>query len=142
MLSRDEVILKVEELKKELKTWQKVLQVLDRSGMAERTGTAMRFYQVRPIIAIKMILRQRGAQTQEALTKEMVDGGITIGKKRSVHNPRVSIEKTLKNGTLKRVGDLIGLPQWGPEMFDPNKSQARDTDGITNEQPAQPSKSS
>jgi hypothetical protein len=117
MLSRDEIILKVEVLKRELRTWEKVLQVLDRSGIAERTGTAMRFYQMRPLTSIKMLLREKGPLTQYHLLKILDEGGITTGKKRGLNNPRISIEKTLKNGTLKQVGDMIGLPEWPDEKF-------------------------
>lgn len=117
MLTRDEVILRVEELKNELKTWEKVLQVLDRSGIAERTGTAMRFYQMRPLMAIKMILHEKGAQTQPELMKELEEGGIAIGKKKGMHNTSFSITKTLRTGALKQVGDLIGLPEWSDDKF-------------------------
>lgn len=79
----------------------------------------MRFYRARPLAAIKLTLRQFGPLTQEALTQHLIAGGITIGKKRGTHNIRLSIEKTLRNGTLQKVGDLIGLPEWGPEMFNP-----------------------
>lgn len=117
MLTRDEVILKLEELKAEVKTWEKVLQVLDRSTMAKRTGPAMRFYQSRPYYAMKTVLSENGAQTQEQLMKALSEGGIAIGKKRAMHNTRISLEKTLRTGALKKVGDLIGLPEWDESMF-------------------------
>lgn len=117
MLSRDEIILKLEELKNEVKTYEKVLQVLDRSGLKERTGPAMRFYQARPSSAIKIVLREKGPQTQDQLMKELSDGGIALGRKRGLHNTRIAIEKTLKTGALKKVGDLIGLPDWSDEKF-------------------------
>lgn len=117
MLSREEVILRLEELKKELRTYEKVLQVLDRSGLEERTGKTMRFYQARPSLAVKMILRENGPKTQESLMDELKAGGIAIGKKRGMHNTRIAIERTLKTGALKKVGDLIGLPEWSDEKF-------------------------
>lgn len=92
---------------------------MERSGLAERTGIAMRFYQMRPLTAIKMVLREKGAQTRDSLVKELVDGGATVGRKRKDSNIRISMDKTLKNGSLQQVGDLIGLPEWGPEMFIP-----------------------
>jgi hypothetical protein len=100
-----------------------VLQVLDRSGIVERTGTAMRFYQMRPLMAIKMVLHEKGPQTQAQLMKELEDGGIAIGNKRGMHNPRISLEKTLRNGSLQQVGDLIGLPEWKEEKFTEPESQ-------------------
>ena len=47
----------------------------------------------------------------------LIDGGSTIRKKRAEHNIRISIEKTLKNGTLKQVGNLLGLPEWPASKF-------------------------
>jgi hypothetical protein len=117
MLSREEVILKIEELKKELKTCEGFLRVLDRNGMGKRTGPEMRFYQARPQTCIVTLLRERGPQTHEQLMKDLQAGGIAIGKKRGMHNPRISIERTLKTGALKKVGNLIGMPEWPDEKF-------------------------
>jgi hypothetical protein len=49
--------------------------------------------------------------------KELKAGGISIGKKRGMHNTRIAIERTLKTGALKQVGNLIGLPEWSDEKF-------------------------
>lgn len=117
MLSREEVILRLEELKREVKTYEKILQVLDRSRLANRTGTGMRFYHSRPSAAIKVVLREKGPQPQEQLMKELQDGGIAVGRKRGLHNTRIAIEKTLKTGALKQIGNLIGLPEWSDEKF-------------------------
>lgn len=117
MIKREEAITAIENLKKELKTWEKVLQVIDRSGLEERTGTAMRFYRARPSNAVKSILRTKGVQTQEQLMKELEAGGIAVGKKRGMHNTRIALEKTMKTGALKKVGDMIGLPEWPDHMF-------------------------
>lgn len=114
---REEIILKLEELEKQTKTYKKLLQVWDKSGLEQRTGPAMRFYQARPQTAINTILREKGPQTREQLMAELQAGGIAFGKKRGMHNTRISIEKTLKTGALKRVGDLIGLPEWSDEKF-------------------------
>jgi hypothetical protein len=114
---REDIILKIEELKKETKTYQKLLQIWDKSGLAERTGAAMRFFNARPQTAINVLLREKGPQTQGQLTAELQAGGIAVGKKRGMHNTRISIEKTLKTGALKQVGNLIGLPEWSDEKF-------------------------
>jgi hypothetical protein len=121
LLSRGEIILKLEELKRELNTYQKVLQVLDRSGLEKRTGPAMRFYRARPSAAIKIVLREKGAQPQEDLMKELEDGGIAVGRKRGMHNTRIAIEKTLRTGALKQVNGLVGLPEWSDDMFQQKK---------------------
>jgi hypothetical protein len=114
---REDIILKIEELKKETKTYQKLLQIWDKSGLEQRTGPAMRCYEARPSSAAKTVLRERGPQTQENLMKELQAGGIAVGEKRGMHDTRISIEKTLKTGALKQVGNLIGLPEWSDEKF-------------------------
>jgi hypothetical protein len=115
---REDIILKLEELKKQTKTYKKLLQVWDKSGLEQHTGPAMRFYQARPQTAVNTLLREKGPQTQEQLMKELHAGGIAVGRKRGMHNTRISIEKTLKTGALKQVGNLIGLPEWSDEKFD------------------------
>jgi hypothetical protein len=117
MLSREEIVLKLEELKQEVKTYEKILQILDKSDLVQRTGPAMRFYRARPSSAAKMILHEKGPQPQDKLMEELRAGGIAIGKKRGMHNTRIAIERTLKTGALKQVGDLIGLPEWSDEKF-------------------------
>jgi hypothetical protein len=114
---REDIILKIEELENQTKTYKKLLQVWDKSGLEQRTGTAMRFYQARPSSAVKMVLREKGSQTQENLMKELKAGGRFLGKKRGMHNSRIAIERTLKTGTLKQVGNLIGLPEWSDDKF-------------------------
>jgi hypothetical protein len=49
---REDIILKIEELENQTKTYKKLLQVWDKSGLEQRTGTAMRFYQARPSSAV------------------------------------------------------------------------------------------
>lgn len=114
---REEIVLKLEALKQEKKTYQKLLQVLDRSGLEGRTGPAMRFFKARPQVAVNMLLREKGPQTQEELMKELEAGGIAVGMTRGMHNSRIGIEKMLRTGALKQVGDLIGLPEWSDEKF-------------------------
>jgi hypothetical protein len=117
MLTRDEILLKLEESEREVKTWKKILQVLDRSKLLDQTGANMRFSRVRPQVAIKMVLNEKGPQTQEALMRALESGGIALGKKRGLHNSRISIEKTLRTGALQQFGDLIGLPEWSEDKF-------------------------
>ncbi len=123
MINKDEIVLKIEALKKEVRSWESVLRLLERQGLGERTGTGMRFYQLRPQVAIKILLQEGGAQTRDELMEKLDAGGLNIGKKRGRNNPRIAFEKMLGTatkpgtGALKQVGDLIGLPGWGPEMF-------------------------
>ena len=120
---REQLILKLEELdkklgelEKEAKTYRKMLQILDRSH-GDCTGPAMRFFHARPQTAIESVLREKGPQTQEQLMNELQAGSIAVDRKRGMHNTRISIEKTLKTGALKRVGELIGLPEWSDDKF-------------------------
>ena len=121
MMTKEETILEIERLKRELRIAEKVLRIIEDSSVAKQTGAAMRFYRARPFAATKMLLRENGPQTQEALTEQLIAGGIITGKKRAVHNIRLSFEKTLRNGSLQKVGDLIGLPEWGQEMYEKEK---------------------
>jgi hypothetical protein len=68
---REDIILKIEELKEQTKTYQRLLQLWDKSGLAERTGPAMRFFNARPQTAINALLREKGPQTQEQLMAEL-----------------------------------------------------------------------
>lgn len=115
---REELVLKLEESKQATKTYQKLLEVLDRSVLSQRTGPSMRFFKVRPQVAIDILLGEKGPQTQEQLMKDLEAGGIAVGRKRGMNNPRLGIEKLLRNGSLKQVGDLIGKPEWSDLMFD------------------------
>jgi hypothetical protein len=47
----------------------------------------------------------------------MEAGGIAVGRVRGMHNARLGIEKMLKTGALKKVGDLIGRPEWSNDKF-------------------------
>jgi hypothetical protein len=115
---RSEIIRKIEDLKTQIKSYEAALQALDRNSLAKLSGPEMRFYQMRPLDAIRMVLRESGkALAQEELINFLLEGGAATGKKRGRHNIRISIEMTLETGSLKQVNGLIGLPEWDAAMF-------------------------
>ncbi len=123
--TKEEVLEEVSRLRKELRKAEAILETIegiDQENLEGRTGLAMRFYGLRPQIAIDTMLPERDrGMTAEDLIQGYVDGGGTIGKKRDStkpNNPRIAIEKLLNTGKLKKVGKLIGLPNWGPEKFE------------------------
>lgn len=118
--SRDEIVLHISYLEREIHAWTKALQAYDHIISPNLSSPAMLFYQMRPLVAIKQVLNEKGPLTQAALIKELVEGGATIGKKRAESNIRISIEKTLGTGALKKIGNLIGLPIWPDETFRTN----------------------
>jgi hypothetical protein len=115
--SRDEIVLHISYLKREIHALTKALQAYDRVISSSISSPSMRFYQKRPLVAIKQVLSEKGPLTQATLTKELVEGGAIVGKKRAESNIRISIEKTLRTGALKQIGNLIGLPEWSDEKF-------------------------
>jgi hypothetical protein len=120
MIDRAKLITHIEKLRSELKKTERKLRVVDLGAMEKRTGVARRFYNVRPSTAIKKVLREKGALTQAEITKELIDGGNTMGKKRDANRPnniRISFEMQMKTGALKQVGQLIGLPGWSKDKF-------------------------
>jgi hypothetical protein len=121
---RSEIVRKIEELKAEVRSYEAALLALDRSGIAKTVGPDVRFYQMRPLDAIRIVLRESGrALSQEDLTNILLAGGAAMGKKRGKHNIRISIEMTLQNGKLKETDGLIGLPEWEDEaMFTTNRA--------------------
>jgi hypothetical protein len=72
-----------------------------------------RFYNVRPLVAIRQVLTDRGiAVHEEELVQILLDGGIAINKKRARYNIEVSLRQTVKLGSLTRSKDgMIDLPE-------------------------------
>jgi hypothetical protein len=74
---------------------------------------------MRPLYAIQAVLAEHGKPMHVAeLAKILLDGGITLGKKRGKYNIDVSIRLTVKNGSLIQHGDMIGLPEWETTRLD------------------------
>jgi hypothetical protein len=79
------------------------------------SSPATRFYNMRPLIAVRQILTERGKPIPlDELRQILIEGGITIGKKRGVHNINKGIEISVGIDELTSTGknELIGLPEW------------------------------
>jgi hypothetical protein len=76
---------------------------------------ATRFANKRPLIAIQGILTEHGKPIPKVdLCKILIDGGITIGKKRAIVNIEEGLRRAINAGSLICTGkeELIGLPKW------------------------------
>jgi hypothetical protein len=78
---------------------------------------SIRFYNMRPLIAARQILTEHEKpMLLDELRQILIDGGITIGKKRGVHNINKGIEISVGINELTSTGtgknEKIGLPEW------------------------------
>lgn len=83
-------------------------------GVAEQPEDASvaRFAGVRPFDAIVRVLAEHGGRMdRDALMKVLVDGGATAGKKRGLHNLRISIDVNENLGKLIVDGNTVSLPK-------------------------------
>jgi hypothetical protein len=74
-----------------------------------------RFFNVRPLLAARQVLAERGKPIPlDELKQILIDGGIMVGKKRGIHNINKSIEISVGINELTDSGThhLIGLPEW------------------------------
>jgi ribosomal protein L29 len=118
MNSRETLELEIEQLKAQLKPRKAALAALNRfealsEGLADSPAT--RFYNVRPLVAIRTVLEEHGNPMPKVdLQKILMDGGVAIGKKRAASNVEVGIRIALKVGSLTVAGkeELLGLPEW------------------------------
>ncbi|QNI37540.1 hypothetical protein [Edaphobacter albus] len=120
MFQRADLIAEIEKLKAELKSHEAMLKAYDKHALDKQSGPEVRFYQMRPLEATRQVLREAGkALSQEEITRRLVAGGATLGKKRAESNIRISIEISTgpDSNKLKKVGGLIGLPEWDDAKF-------------------------
>lgn len=74
-----------------------------------------RFRGMRPYDAIVRVLSEHGgAMDRDDLLRELADGGATEGKKRGMHNLRISIEVNESLGKLAVDGSRVALPDFRP----------------------------
>lgn len=73
----------------------------------------LRFYQWRPLDAIREVLRENGGKmTRGELYDILVAGGLTKDRKRASHNIRISIDKNILLENLIAIGDeYVALPE-------------------------------
>ncbi len=113
-------------LVRDLKRYEATMAFFDGQVVPSRAPEE-RFVAMTPRRAIRIVLSEAGrGMAQEEITKILVDGGVTKGKKRDAKQPnnvRIAFERLLKNGSLKQVGNLIGLPDWGDDKFVPTPNE-------------------
>lgn len=115
---RDTLLLHIASLKKQLSAAEASLhaydQVANPPDVQPTDPAAVRFQGMRPIDAIREALAEHGGRmTREALMQALIDGGATAGKKRGIHNLRISIDVNEKQGKLVVDGDVVSIsPDW------------------------------
>jgi hypothetical protein len=115
--SREGLRKLIEELEEQLRPLKKTLATLDRLAATRDIPLSeeSKYAGQRPVNVARDILKERGEKIPEdELKKILVDGGITAGKKRGLHNVNVGFRIAYKAGTLTVEGKnkLVGLPEW------------------------------
>jgi hypothetical protein len=115
--SRETLRKLIEDLEEQLRPLKKTLATLDRLAAVRDIPLSeeSRYVNMRPMDVAKDILKMRGEKIPEQELKEMlIAGGITLGKKRGIHNVNVGFRIAYKAGTLTVEGKnrLVGLPEW------------------------------
>jgi hypothetical protein len=115
--SREGLRKLIEDLEEQLRPLKKTLATLDKLAAARNIPLSeeSRYANMRPVNVAKDILKERGEKIPEdELIKTLVDGGITLGKKRGIYNVSVGFRIAYKAGTLTVEGKnrLVGLPEW------------------------------
>jgi hypothetical protein len=104
--AREELEQLIRHKEDELRALKLALRSLERRDT--QSGRGGRFIDMRPIDAIRIVLKEHGGKLgREALMERLIAGGITVGKKRSHHNIDISIELNLRIGNLAEVEGLI-----------------------------------
>jgi hypothetical protein len=116
---RDTIIRKIAQMKAELAALEAALAAYDRGGEEEVTGDSIsihglksnRFADVKPLFrAVNAVLQENGGKmSRTELIRELIDSGATIGKKRGIHNIRISIDTNIALGKLREKGQTIEL---------------------------------
>jgi hypothetical protein len=117
MNSREALELEIRQLEAQLKPRKAALAALKRLEIVPQGGPShtTRFSSMRPLDAIRDVLKERSKPIPKTELRQMLlDGGITIGKKRKMFNVDVGLRLAVKGGALTTTGEeeLIGLPEW------------------------------
>lgn len=101
-------------LKKQIDARQDALKALQK-GESAAGIPSLRFFDWRPIDAIRVLLIERGQKMgRREIYDALLAGGIATGKKRAGHNIRISIEKNIELGNLIALEgkdeDFLDLP--------------------------------
>lgn len=90
---------------------RKALQRLD-PKLEEKRGP---YTGKRVINAVREVLAEHGSMREDELVRLLIEGGITVGRKRDHHNVRISLETSEKLGTITRDGGVVRLVQQGEQ---------------------------
>jgi len=103
----------VREIERRLRIMKNVLRKLLKIGEPPVGQSKYPYYGKSPKDAALQHLRSVGRPlSRSALHRALVDGGITIGKKRAEHNVRIGLDLNIANGNLVEIDGMIGLPEW------------------------------
>jgi hypothetical protein len=102
-------------LEKQIEARQAALRTLQKSE-GESGSPHLRFYMMRPIDAIRLLLVEHGGKMKrEDAYKELLQGGIALDRKRRGANVRISFDKNVALGNLIALpDDYIALPPESP----------------------------
>ena len=110
MDAKEALLKEIEEFEELIKARRRALKTLDQADV-RRGIVDGRFTGMRPLAAIKLLLRENGGRmTISALTEALIAGGLTAGKKRAHHNIRVSMQISAKHGSLVIDDDSVSMP--------------------------------
>lgn len=85
-------------LERQLKARKKSLLELE---IADRPHEEVRFFMMRPLKAIYILLEENGGKMKrDDLLAALKFGGIDLGRKRKGHNSRISLDLSIANGNL------------------------------------------
>ncbi len=116
MDAQDVLRQEISALEKEIEARKSALRALLK-GQSDAGKAGLRFYQWRPLDAIRLILTERGRKMKrKELFDTLMAGGIAVDRVRSGANIRISIEKNvaLKN-LIELPDDYIDLPERAPK---------------------------
>ena len=107
----------VEVLKREIAEFKDQIKVREAALHAIQLGQAklgkpnLRFYNWRPLDAIRQVLTENGGSLARTTVEALVlEGGVSTGKKRAHHNVRISIDTNIEIGNLIEKDGVLSLP--------------------------------
>lgn len=113
---RESLIRKIDDVQGHLGALRNALKAYDKAkhgAVESRTAADTRFANMTPTYrAIEIVLRESGGKmTRADLMTSLIDGGAMIGRKRGVHNLRLSIDKNIELGKIFQRGESVEIPR-------------------------------
>ena len=114
MDAKEALLQHLEELKRSIAGVRQTLRLMDkqeRLAQQQQLRRTYRFFNVRTLHAMRTVLEERGGSMPlENLIQQLINEGAAIGKKRSHHNVRISIEVNEKIGNVLIRDGVVSLP--------------------------------